>query len=117
MFRGAVLVSSLLFAQGANAQTPEQQIVAVAAAALGGRDRVLAVETLTIEGGGHDMSIGQSQRFDELGLQSDVNQIRGYRRVYDLTNLRGRFEATRQAQYPFYLGEGGARLVLSLIHI
>jgi glyoxylase-like metal-dependent hydrolase (beta-lactamase superfamily II) len=114
MFLGVVLVSSFLLAQGANAQTPEQQIVADAAAGLGGRDRVLAVETLSIEGGGHDMSIGQSQRFDELGLQSDVNQIRGYKRVYDLANFRGRFEATREAQYSFYLGEGGARQVQAL---
>jgi glyoxylase-like metal-dependent hydrolase (beta-lactamase superfamily II) len=114
MFLGVVLASSLLFAQGPSAQTPEQQIVADAAAALGGRDRVLAVKTLAIDGGGHDMSIGQSRRFDELGLQSDVNQIRDFRRVYDLTNLRGRFEATREAQYPFYLGEGGARQVQAL---
>ena len=114
MFVGVVLVSSFLSWQRAAAQSPEQQIIADAATALGGRDRVLAVRSLSIEGGGHDMSIAQARRFDELGLQADVNQIRDYKRVYDLTNVRGRFEATREAQYPYYLGEGGARQVQAL---
>ena len=45
----------LLIAAAATActqATPEQQIVNDAAAALGGRDRVLAVKTLVIEGEG-----------------------------------------------------------------
>jgi glyoxylase-like metal-dependent hydrolase (beta-lactamase superfamily II) len=109
-----VLASSCLSWQSAGAQSQEQQIIADAATALGGRDRVLAVKTLTIEGGGHDMSVAQAQRFDEMGLQSDVNQIRDYKRVYDLANVRGRFEAVREAQYPYYLGEGGARQVQGL---
>ena len=92
----------------------EQQIVADASTALGGRERILAVKTLIVEGGGRDLNVGQSLRFDDLGLQSDVWQIREYKRAYDLANTRARFEAIREAQYPFYQGEAAPRLIQGL---
>jgi hypothetical protein len=95
------LLSAMLLASAIHAQTTGQQIVADAAAALGGRDRVLAVKTLIVQGGGHDLNVGQSLRYDELGLQSDVWQIRDYKRVYDLANGRARFEVVRASQYPY----------------
>ena len=112
---GLVLASIVLLWQGApRAQTAEQQIIADAAAALGGSDRILAVKTLLVQGGGHDLNVGQSLRYDELGLQSDVWQIRDYKRMYDLSNGRARFEAVRAAQYPYYTGIGGVRQVQAL---
>ena len=42
--------------------TPEQQIVNDAAAAMGGRDRILAVKTLVIEGDGKNGNLGQRKR-------------------------------------------------------
>ena len=110
----AIVSSFLLLQSAVRAQGQEQQIINDAAAALGGRERVLAVKTLLVEGAGHDMGVGQAFRYDELGLQSDVGQIRDYRRAYDLANGRARFEATRELQYPFYQGEGGARQVQGL---
>jgi hypothetical protein len=104
----------LLWPAGLLAQGADQQVINDAAAALGGRDRIMAVKTLVVEGGGHDMNIGQSLRYDELGLQSDVWQIRDYKRVYDLAGARGRFEAIREAQYPFYQGEGGVRQIQAI---
>ena len=95
------LLSAMVLASALDAQTTGQQIVADAAAALGGRDRVLAVKTLVVQGGGHDLNVGQSLRYDELGLQSDVWQIRDYKRVYDLANGRARFEVVRASQYPY----------------
>jgi hypothetical protein len=91
---GFVLLSAVLLVPGLRAQSTEQQIVSDAATALGGRDRVMAVKTLVVQGGGHDLNIGQSLRYDELGLQSDVWQIRDYKRMYDLANGRARFEVT-----------------------
>ena len=114
IFICVALTSGFLFGQEPYAQSPEQQLIADAASALGGRERVMAVKTLLIEGGGHDMNVGQALRFDELGLQSDIIQLRDYERAYDLVNRRGRFEAVREAQYPFYVGEGGARRVQAL---
>lgn len=45
---------------GAYAQTPEMKVVSGAADALGGRDRIQAVKTLTIEGEGTNPNIGQN---------------------------------------------------------
>src|SRR5678815_922668 len=107
----SVVVGVFLAAAPAVAQTPERQVVDDAAQAMGGRDQVLSARTLLVEGAGHDMNVGQSLRYDELGLQSDVYQIRDYKRAYDLTNQRGRFEAIRQAQYPFYQGDPAQRQI------
>ena len=81
LFVSLALASSLLFWQSVGAQSPDQQIVNDAAAALGGRERLMAVKTLLVEGAGHDMGVGQAWRYDELGLQSDVGQIRDYKRA------------------------------------
>jgi glyoxylase-like metal-dependent hydrolase (beta-lactamase superfamily II) len=109
-----LVVGTCAAALPAMAQAPERQVVDDAAQALGGRDQVLAARTLLLEGAGHDMNVGQSLRYDELGLQSDVYQIRDYKRAYDLANGRARFEATRQAQYPFYQGDPAQRQVQGL---
>jgi Metallo-beta-lactamase superfamily len=111
---GWLLASAVLLVPGLQAQSTEQQIVSDAAAALGGRERVLAVKTLVVQGGGHDMTVGQALRYDELGLQSDVWQIRDYKRSYDLANGRGRFEVVRASQYPYYQGIGADRVVQGL---
>ena len=111
---GFAITSIVLMWTGLSAQSAEQQIVADASTALGGRERILAVKTLIVEGGGRDLNVGQSLRFDDLGLQSDVWQIREYKRAYDLANTRARFEAIREAQYPFYQGEAAPRLIQGL---
>ena len=111
---GFAMASIVLMWAGLSAQSAEQQIVADASTALGGRERILAVKTLIVEGGGRDLNVGQSLRFDDLGLQSDVWQIREYKRAYDLANTRARFEAIREAQYPFYQGEAAPRLIQGL---
>jgi hypothetical protein len=111
---GLLLASAVLLVPGLQAQSTEQQIVSDAAAALGGRERILAVKTLVVQGGGHDLNVGQSLRYDELGLQSDVWQIRDYKRLYDLANGRARFEIVRASQYPYYQGIGAERVVQGL---
>src|SRR5689334_12806562 len=111
---GLLLASVVLLVPGLGAQSTEQQIVNDAAAALGGRERILAVKTLAVQGGGHDLNVGQSLRYDELGLQSDVWQIRDYKRIYDLANGRARFEVVRASQYPYYQGVGADRVVQGL---
>jgi hypothetical protein len=110
----ACVVVANCAAASALAQTPERQVVEDAAVAMGGRDQVLGARTLLVEGAGHDMNVGQSLRYDDLGLQSDVYQIRDYKRAYDMANGRARFEATRQAQYPFYQGDPAQRQIQGL---
>ena len=55
-----ILTALLVLSAGTQAQTSrELQVVNDAAAALGGRDRILAVKTLTIDGFGNNPNLGQ----------------------------------------------------------
>ena len=91
----AAALCCLMLPGVARAQTPEQQVVNDAATALGGRDKILAVKTLLLEGGGSTVA-GTSLRWDELAYASAINQLRDVRRAYDLANGRARFEFCSQ---------------------
>ena len=95
------------------AQTPEQQIINDAAAALGGRERVLAVKTMLLGGAGSQVA-GTSLRYDDLGYSSAINQLRDVKRAYDLANGRARFEATSMAEYAYYIGDAPNHLIQGL---
>ena len=105
------VLSGMWLAQGLEAQSPEQQAIGDAAAALGGRERIAAVRTLLLEGQGKDFSFGQGARPDEMGSQSDPWKVTGYRRAYDLTAGRARFEQTRVSLDAFYAGPDPAKSV------
>src|ERR1044072_2385349 len=86
----AVVLSGFLVLQTTTvAQDPGRQLIDDAVAAMGGRDRVMAVKTLMFEGGGHDFQVDQEFAYDELGSQFLVYQLRDYKRSYDLANGRG----------------------------
>jgi hypothetical protein len=85
-------------------QSQAQQVVNDAADALGGRDRVLAVKTLLVEGEGKEFSFGQGSSWTEMGQEASVWKVMGYRRAYDLTASRARFEQSRTALYAFFAG-------------
>ena len=102
----AAVLSGLLVLQTTTvAQDPGRQLIDDAVAAMGGRDRVMAVKTLMFEGGGHDFQVDQEFAYDELGSQFLVYQLRDYKRSYDLANGRGRFEQVREAQSTIFNGE------------
>ena len=109
---GLILISALWLARTTPAaQTSEPQIVDDAVAALGGRERLMAVRTLLIEGQGKDFSFGQGARPDEMGSESDPWKVTGYKRAYDLTAGRSRFEQTRVSLDAFYSGPDPAKSV------
>ena len=62
-------------------QSQAQQVVNDAADALGGRDRVLAVKTLLVEGEGKEFSFGQGSSWTEMGQEASVWKVMGYRRA------------------------------------
>ena len=100
-----LLVLLLLYSPAAvQGQSPAQQIVNDAADALGGRDRVLAVKTLLLEGEGKEFSFGQGSSWTEMGQEASVWKVMGYRRAYDLTGSRARFEQSRTPLYAFFAG-------------
>src|SRR5688500_6681884 len=106
-FRVAVAVLSGLLAlqTKTGAQNTGRSLSDDALAAMGGRDRVMAVKTLMFEGGGHDFQVDQEFAYDELGSQFLVYQLRDYKRSYDLANGRGVFEQVREAQSTIFNGE------------
>ncbi len=81
--------------------TPEQQIVAEAATALGGRDAVLAAKTLVIEGGGTQYNLGQDV---VPGASGQTFTVTGYRRATDLAAGRTRVSLTRKPNFTFFQG-------------
>ncbi|MDP2320080.1 MAG: MBL fold metallo-hydrolase [Acidobacteriota bacterium] len=96
----AALFLTLTLAGCARA-TPEQQFINDAAAAMGGRDRIDAVKTLTIEGEGVNFNLGQDLK-PEAATQTFA--ITGYKRELDLANSRQRVQQTRTPQFAFFQG-------------
>src|SRR6185436_9941534 len=112
---GRLVLSAFLVLQTTMvAQDPGRQLIDDAVAAIGGRDRIMAVKTLMFEGGGHDFQVDQEFAYDELGSQYLVYQLRDYKRAYDLANGRGRFEQVREAQSTIFNGERPERTVQAL---
>src|SRR5687767_8542466 len=93
---------------GCTRATPEQQVINDAAEALGGRDRILAVKTLTIEGGGSQGNLGQDMTPDATTQSFAVT---GYTRSIDVAGARARTELTRQPNFPFFQGQAAQRQV------
>jgi hypothetical protein len=92
-----VLATALLC--GCN-RAPELKAVRAAAKALGGQDKVLGVETLTIEGEGENPNIGQNVT-PEAPLT--VWKVTEFKQTMDPEEGRMRVEQVRTAQFPFAL--------------
>jgi hypothetical protein len=95
-------------------QTPEQQIINDATTALGGRDRVVAIKTMLLEGAGKFVGITSLRYDDDIGFKSAIEQLRDVKRAYDLANTRARFELTRMVEYVFYIGDAPTRTIPGL---
>jgi len=114
LFRGVVAVIACTMLAPAAAQTPEQQVVNDAVTALGGRDRIMAVKTMLLEGAGNFVGITSLRYDDDIGFKSAIEQLRDVRRGYDLANGRARFELTRMVEYVFYIGDAPTRTIQGL---
>jgi hypothetical protein len=77
---------------------PERQLIADAAAALGGRERIESVRSLRIEGEGDSPNIGQNTMPDG---DLPVWKVTEYVRTIDLANGRSVVRQLRTAQFPF----------------
>jgi hypothetical protein len=114
VIRGVVAAIACTMLVPAAAQTPEQQVVNDAATALGGRDRILAVKTMLLEGAGNFVGITSLRYDDDIGFKSAIEQLRDVKRAYDLANTRARFELTRMVEYVFYIGDAPTRTIQGL---
>src|SRR5262245_30243841 len=102
---------AVVVAAGCAPRSPEQQIVDDAAAALGGRDRLLAVKTITIEGEGTNGNLGQDMTPEAT---SQTFTISGYTRAVDVANHRARVEQTRTPQFAYFQGPQPQKQVLGI---
>src|SRR5258705_4008477 len=92
----SALASLALLCAACAQRAPEQQIVDDAAAALGGRDRILAVKTLVIEGDGKNGNLGQDLT-PEATTEAFV--LSGNKRAIDVAGRRVRLEQTRTSNF------------------
>jgi glyoxylase-like metal-dependent hydrolase (beta-lactamase superfamily II) len=98
----ALVVLGLAMTTAACARkSPEQQLIADAASALGGGEKILAIKTITIEGEGTNANLGQDMTMEASGQQFAVS---GYRRVVDPVNVRSRTEQTRTPNFAYFQG-------------
>ena len=107
----ALLLVAAFAAACAQQSTPEQQIINDAATALGGRDRILAVKTLVLEGDGASGNLGQDMTMEASGQKF---QISGYKRSIDVAGGRVRVEQTRTPNFAFFQGPQPQKVVFGL---
>jgi len=109
VFRAVMLMAAVMGA--CSKPTPEQQIIDDAAAALGGRDRILAVKTLVIEGAGANGNLGQDLT-PERSVQTFT--LTDYKREIDVAGGRTRVEQTRTPTFPYFQGQQPQRQILGV---
>jgi glyoxylase-like metal-dependent hydrolase (beta-lactamase superfamily II) len=90
---------------------PEQQTVNDAASALGGRDKILAVKTLIIEGGGTNGNMGQDVAPEATSQSFNVTD---FKRAIDVTAGRARVEQTRTPNFSFFQGQQAQKQVFGI---
>src|SRR5689334_1486405 len=112
MRRALWILSVAVIASGSCTRTsPERQAIEDAASALGGRDRVLAVKTLIVEGAGTNGNLGQDMTPEAM---SQTFRVTEYRRSIDRTGRRVRIEQTRTPDFLFFQGQAPQKQVLGL---
>ena len=93
-----VILTLLVLAAACNRTPPERQAVIDAADAMGGRQKVLDVKTLTIEGEGDAPNVGQNTMPDSELPNWKVTE---FKRTIDLPQHRMRMQQLRTAQFLF----------------
>jgi glyoxylase-like metal-dependent hydrolase (beta-lactamase superfamily II) len=79
---------------GCASTPPEKAIINDAATAMGGADKIQAVNTLVITGGGENLNLGQNQSPD---APAPILKVSEYKRTLDFAGNRSRLEQTRTA--------------------
>ena len=100
MNRWIGIVGVAVLAGGCAPPAPEALLIEDVASALGGRERVLGVRTLVLEGQGEQPNIGQN-----MSPEADLTawKVTEYRRILDLENGRMRIQSTRVPGFVFVL--------------
>jgi hypothetical protein len=94
------LLTALATALLLGCRSPELKGVRAAAEAMGGKDKILAVRTLTIDGEGENPNLGQNVTPD---APLTVWRVTEFKQTIDPEKGRMRIEQVRTAQFPFAL--------------
>ena len=111
MTRTSLVLLGALALNACSQATPEQQIVNDAASALGGADRIRAVKTLVIRGGGTHYNLGQDLVPGASGQTFTVTDLT---RAIDVAGGRARTELTRTPTFTFFQGPQAQRQVVGI---
>src|SRR5438046_3548881 len=106
-----LILLAIVMITGCAQSPPEQQTVNDAASALGGRDKILAVKTLILEGGGTNGNLGQDVTPEAT---SQMFTLTDYKRVVDLAAGRARVEQTRTPNFTFFQGQQAQKQVFGI---
>lgn len=99
--RTFVISYSLFLISSCTPAPPEQQFVNDAMQALGGRSRIEAIKTITIEGTGVNYNLGQDMKPEAATQQFAIT---GYKRELDVEQGRQRIEQTRTPKFTYFQG-------------
>jgi len=102
---------SLSMAAACAKATPERRVIDDAAAALGGRSRILAVKTLVVEGEGTNGNLGQDMTPEAAGQAFTVT---GYKLAVDVAGGRSRIEQTRTPNFTYFQGQAAQKQTLGI---
>ena len=92
----AFALVGLTLAATADAQRPAKPLIEGMARAMGGRDRILAVRTIVVEGTGENYNLGQNILPD---APLPVFAVTAYRRSIDFANRRWQQDQTREPRF------------------
>ena len=87
-------VTAILVFSGCSSSPSEKAIINDAATALGGADKIQAVNTLTISGSGENVNLGQNSSPDAA---TPLLKVSDYKRSIDFAANRSRLEQVRTA--------------------
>lgn len=107
------VVAGVYVLRGSAQRTGEAQLLDDVAAALGGRERVLGVRTLVVEGGGRQGDLNALMTAESPLVGWEVR----FKRTYDLTNGRMRTWQSNRSLFPARFDlqpAGGARYINAL---
>jgi len=91
-----LLAATVLLVSGASTVAAQTTALDAAAAAMGGKDRVLGVRTLVMEGAGETLNFGQNH----TPTAETKFEVTSFRRAFDFANRRWFHDQTRVPRFP-----------------
>ena len=96
-----ICYSLFLLSSACTPKPPEQQFIDDAMRAVGGRDRVIAVKSIVIEGTGVNYNLGQDIKPEAATQQFAISS---YKREVDATQGKQRVEQVRTPKFAYFQG-------------